>query len=145
MSWDPLFLGKEQNQLTRGGGDPAMRCGVACSPRAPLPHRARAQRSPARAWSRHLRGILHAYRPVLGNSPDSNSHHKPSPSDQATSSPGQPSSQGKRCAGRQQRPEPPQSSRPRHLLLCVLTFPGLGSQGNPRGKVLHQRDAQPVL
>lgn len=36
MSWDQFFLGKEQDQLTRGEGDPAMRYGMASSLPQPL-------------------------------------------------------------------------------------------------------------
>lgn len=32
MSWDQFFLGKEQDQLTGGGSDPATRYGLAYCP-----------------------------------------------------------------------------------------------------------------
>lgn len=144
MSWDLFFLGKEQDQLTRGGGDPAMRFGMACEPLCLAGHEPNV---PQPEDGADASGAFYMLTDLsLATAQTATATRKPSPyQGHQLSRPGQPSSQGKSCAGRRQHPGQPQSCRPRHSLLCVLTFPGLSSQGNPKGKVLHHRDARPLL
>ena len=145
MSWDQFFLGKEQDQLTRGGRDPAMRYRMASSLPEPLcPCRARAQRSPARASAQDRADaswLFYTFTcPSLATAQAIPATYKPSPPScwghqlpRQLVEPGHPSSKGKHCAGEEAVPRATTDLLSKALSALCLNFPRSQLSGEPQG------------